>query len=85
MRQRTYRISSAMQLGRVDYLGVAFADEGGTAAGRHQYTDNRYEPEPRSFALMLEYGLEPKCIATEFLKLLMTLLIPLAMSHTQYI
>lgn len=62
-------ISSAMQLGRVDYLGVAFADEG---VELRQAGINTpiivMNPEPRSFALMLEYGLEPEVYSYRILE-----------------
>lgn len=62
-------ISSALQLGRVDYLGVAFADEG---VELRQAGINTpiivMNPEPRSFALMLEYGLEPEVYSSRILE-----------------
>ncbi len=65
-----HEVANLLQYHRVDYLGVAFVDEGG------QLRDNGIQipimvmqPEERSFDAMVQYGLEPEVYSMDFLTL----------------
>lgn len=65
----SYEIAGALQHQKVDYLGVAFADEGmELRQAGITMPIMVMNPEEKSFAQMLKYGLEPEIYSIKILK-----------------
>ena len=66
----SYEIAGSLQHHKVDYLGVAFADEGMDLRKAGVFLPVIVmNPEESSFSLMLEYGLEPEIYGFRILNL----------------